>query len=144
MPLGSGIKDASRRSSPASNSQAGPAAPVDNPEGQLTPEPAESPGRSARKGTKSGLGLQLVSRVPWALCKAAVLVGWAKQDGRLERSGPEEAIQDKVFFWAGKIWHVCMGGRFKEKKDASGFVCGSGYSGPSSCKAMSLKCYFYL
>lgn len=50
MPLGSGIKDASRRSSPASDSQAGPAAPVDNKEGQLAPEPAESPGPSACKG----------------------------------------------------------------------------------------------
>lgn len=75
MPLGSGIKDASRRSSPASDSQAGPAASLDNPEGQLTPESAESPGRSACKGTKSGLSLQLVPRVPWVLWKAAVQVG---------------------------------------------------------------------
>jgi len=75
MPLGSGIKDASRRSSPASNSQAGPAASVDNPEGQLTPEPAQSPGRSACKGTEAGLGLQVVPHVPWALWRAAVWVG---------------------------------------------------------------------
>lgn len=76
MPLGSGIKDASRRSSPASNSQAGPAAPVDNTEGQLAPEPAESPGPSACKGTKSGLDLQLVPHVSWALWRAVVPVGW--------------------------------------------------------------------
>lgn len=58
MPVGSGIKDAPRRSSPASHSQAGPAASLDNPEGQFTPEPAQSPGHSARKGTKSGVGKQ--------------------------------------------------------------------------------------
>lgn len=75
MPLGSGIKDASHRSSPASNSQAGPAAPVDNPEGQLAPEPAEPPGRAACKGTKSGLGRQVVPRVPWAFWKAAARWG---------------------------------------------------------------------
>lgn len=52
IPLGPGIKDASCRSSPAPDSQAGPAAPMDNTEGQLTPEPAELPGCPAGKGTE--------------------------------------------------------------------------------------------
>lgn len=70
--VGSGIKDAPRRSSPASHSQAGPAASLDNPEGQFTPEPAQSPGHSACKGTESAVG---------------------KQDGSLERCEPGQAVQ---------------------------------------------------
>lgn len=72
VPVGSGIKDAPRRSSPASHSQAGPAASLDNPEGQFTPEPAQSPGHSACKGTKSAEG---------------------NQDGSLKRCEPGQALQ---------------------------------------------------
>lgn len=72
VPVGSGIKDAPRRSSPASHSQAGPAASLDNPEGQFTAEPAQSPGHSACKGTKSAEG---------------------NQDGSLKRCEPGQALQ---------------------------------------------------
>lgn len=43
------------------------------------------------------------------------MVVWARQDGRLERRGPGEAIQDKLVFWQESP-RVSTGGRFKRKK----------------------------